>query len=223
VSTSARSPTLAVIVIITQGTPAATLGCEGGPCKLATTPLARPLPSGMLGFRPGEEVGDAVIRAAKPFRGSASVFANPTGWSARLTVAAAIAVLLLPCVAQAADSSSFKLVVHPGIAGARIPKAVVASIFLCQVTTWGDGAPIKVLDRSLTSPLRVSFGNEVLGMTTLEMGQYWRRQIARGKVPPSIEESDEQVLAFVAANPGAIAYVAADTATPSSVKVIEID
>ena len=37
------------------------------------------------------------------------------------------------------------------------------------------------------------------------------------------EESDEEVLAFVAANPGAIAYVAADTPTPSTVKVIQID
>jgi hypothetical protein len=69
----------------------------------------------------------------------------------------------------------------------------------------------------------VTFGNEVLGMTTLEMSQYWRRQMARGKVPPSIEESDDEVLAFVAANPGAIAYVAADTPTPSTVKVIQID
>jgi hypothetical protein len=60
-------------------------------------------------------------------------------------------------------------------------------------------------------------------MTTLEMGQYWRRQMAKGKVPPAIEESDDAVLAFVAANPGAIAYVAADTPTPSTVKVIEID
>jgi hypothetical protein len=69
----------------------------------------------------------------------------------------------------------------------------------------------------------VTFGDEVLGMTTLEMSQYWRRQIARGKVPPRIEESDDAVLEFVAANPGAIAYVAADTPTPSTVKVIEID
>ncbi len=164
-----------------------------------------------------------MIRGAKPFRGSASALASRTGWSARLTAAVAIVVLLLPCFALAADSVPFKLIVHPGIAGARIPKAVVASIFLCQVTTWGDGAPIKVLDHSLTSPLRLSFGDQVLGMTTLEMSQYWRRQMARGKVPPGIEESDDAVLAFVAANPGAIAYVAADTPTPSTVKVVEID
>jgi ABC-type phosphate transport system substrate-binding protein len=138
-------------------------------------------------------------------------------------VALAFATLLLPCFAQAADSVPFKLIVNPSTAGARIPKAVVASIFLCQVTSWGDGSPIKVLDRSLTSPLRVSFGNEVLGMTTLEMSQYWRRQMAKGKLPPASEESDAAVLEFVAANPGAIAYVAADTPTPSTLKVVEID
>ena len=151
------------------------------------------------------------------------MFAGLLRWGARLTAAVATAALLLPCFAQAADSSPFKVIVHPGIAGARIPKDVVASIFLCKVTSWGDGAPIKVLDRSLTSPLRVTFGNEILGMTTLEMGQYWRRQIAQGKVPPPIKESDDAVLTFVAATPGAIAYVAADTPTPSTVKVVQVD
>jgi ABC-type phosphate transport system substrate-binding protein len=134
--------------------------------------------------------------------------------------------LLLPCFSDAADSASpgsFKLIVHPGVAGSRIPKAVVGAIFLGQVTSWGDGAPIKVLDRSLTSPLRVAFGRKVLGMTTLEMSQYWRGQMSKGKIPPTIEELDDDVLAFVASTPGAIAYVAADTPTTPTVKVIQID
>ena len=66
-------------------------------------------------------------------------------------MALAALALLGPRVAQAADSTSFKLIVHPGVVGSRIPKAVVASIFLCQVNKWGDGVPIKVLDRSMTS------------------------------------------------------------------------
>ena len=138
-------------------------------------------------------------------------------------MAVAALALLGPLVAQAADSPPFKLIVHPSVAGNRIPKAVVASIFLCQVNKWGDGVPIKVLDRSMTSPVRVAFGNEILGMTTIEVGQYWRRQISQGKVPPPIEESEEAAVAFVAGNPGSVAYVAADTVTPSTVRVIQID
>jgi ABC-type phosphate transport system substrate-binding protein len=113
--------------------------------------------------------------------------------------------------------------VHSGTAGSRIPRAVVAAIFLRQVANWGDGAPIEVLDRSLTSPERVAFGSQVLGMTTLEMNQYWIRQMSRGTIPPSVEESDEAVVAFVASTPGAISYVAGDTPTPPEVKVVQID
>ena len=133
--------------------------------------------------------------------------------------------LLTPLAVHPADSEpfSFKLIVHPATEGGRLPREVVSSIFLGQVTAWGDGSPIKVLDRSLTSPLRVAFGNRILGMTTLEVGQYWRRQMARGKVPPSIQESEDAVLAFVASNPGSIAYVAVETPTPPTVKIVEID
>ncbi len=164
--------------------------------------------------------------APETLRRSAPECAGPPSGGAGLAAAVATVALLVPCLAHATDSASpgsFKLIVHPSVAGERIPKAVVAAIFLCQVTTWGDEAPIKVLDRSLTSPLRVTFGDKVLGMTTLEMSQYWRRQMSKGKVPPNVEESDDAVLAFVASTPGAIAYVAADTPTPPTVKIIQID
>jgi hypothetical protein len=129
-------------------------------------------------------------------------------------------------IAAASDSASpapFKLVVHPGIAGSRIPRAVVAAILLGQVASWGDGAPIKVLDRSLTSPERAAFGRQVLGMTTLEMNQYWIRQMSTGHTPPHVEKSDDAVLSFVSSTPGAISYVAGDTPTPPGVKVVQID
>jgi ABC-type phosphate transport system substrate-binding protein len=129
-------------------------------------------------------------------------------------------------IALAPDSASpgpFKLIVHSGTAGSRIPRAVAAAIFLGQVASWGDGVPIKVLDRSLTSPERVAFGRQILGMTTLEMNQYWIRQMSNGKTPPNVEKSDDAVLSFVASTPGAISYVAGDTPTPSGVKVVQID
>jgi len=136
------------------------------------------------------------------------------------------AALLLPAGARASDApeaGAFKLVVHSSTAGNRIPRAVVAAIFLRQVDEWGDGAPIKVLDRSLTSPVRVAFGSKVLGMTTLEMHQYWIRQMSKGKTPPEVAESDEAVLSFVASTPGSISYVRVDTPTPPEVKVVEIE
>ena len=43
------------------------------------------------------------------------------------------------------------------------------------------------------------------------VANYWQRQIFSGRgTPPPIKESDAEVIAFVAANPGAIGYVSAD-------------
>lgn len=149
------------------------------------------------------------------------VLAVPAGESPALAAESDASV-----IAPASDPASpgpFKLIVHSATAGSRIPRAVVAAIFPGQVANWGDGAPIQVLDRSLTSPERVAFGRQVLGMTTLEMNQYWIRQMSSGKTPPTVERSDDAVLSFVSSTPGAISYVAGDTPTPSGVKVVQID
>lgn len=187
-------------------------------------PPSVPARRSVLGFATAESrESEAVTEVRRPYRNAPRSRSVP--WCGRACLVLGLATLILPGpgVPQPTDSSSFKLIVHPDVAGSRIPKAVVASIFLCQVSKWGDGATIKVLDRSMTSPVRVAFGNEILGMSKLEVGQYWRRQISRGKVPPPTEESEEAAVAFVAANPGSVAYVAADTVTPSTVKVIAID
>ena len=134
--------------------------------------------------------------------------------------------LILSALAPASDAASpndFKLIVHSSTAGSRIPRAVVAAIFLLQVESWGNGASIQVRDRSLTSPERVAFGSQILGMTTLEMNQFWVRQMSRGKTPPEIAESDDAAISFVASTPGAISYIAADTPTPPEVKVVQVD
>lgn len=141
----------------------------------------------------------------------------------RLPAAALLALVALASGAEAASPGDFKVIVHSSTAGSRIPRAVVAAVFLRQVESWGNGVSIQVRDRSLTSPERVAFGSQVLGMTTLEMNQFWVRQMSRGKTPPEVAQTDDEAISFVASHPGAISYVAADTVTPPEVKVVQID
>ena len=137
----------------------------------------------------------------------------------------AIAVLLLSCAASpanAASATSPKIVVNPGVPGKSIKKQVLGQIFLRAVVKWGDGTPIRPVDRSLTSPLRIEFSRAFLGFTALEVQHHWRREISRGNIPPPVKDSDEDVIAFVAASPGAIGYVSEATPTPETIRVLEI-
>jgi hypothetical protein len=52
---------------------------------------------------------------------------------------------------------------------------------------------------------------------------FWQRQIFSGSgVPPQERASDEEVLDFVRANPGAVGYVSSDTPNGAGVKVLEV-
>jgi len=51
---------------------------------------------------------------------------------------------------------------------------------------------------------------------------YWQQQIFSGKdVPPSNKSSDDDVIAFVKSNPGAIGYVSGSAAV-AGVKVVAV-
>jgi hypothetical protein len=62
----------------------------------------------------------------------------------------------------------------------------------------------------------------VLGRSVGAVETFWQQQIFSGKeVPPPVKASDDDVIAFVKANAGAIGYVSASTST-AGVKVIDV-
>jgi ABC-type phosphate transport system substrate-binding protein len=119
-------------------------------------------------------------------------------------------------------ATSFKVIIHPTVPGNTIKKQVLADVFLMKVQKWGDGSPIKAVDLSLTSPVRLAFASSVLGFSAFQLNQYWRQEVAKGRVPPPVKQSEDEVIAFVAATPGAIGYVADATSIPGTVKITEI-
>ncbi len=132
------------------------------------------------------------------------------------------AVLVIAAAARPASAQGFKVIAHESVAESELSKDVAAKIFLKQVSKFPSGAAAKPVDLAKTSAARAEFSNAVLGRAVSAIETYWQQQIFAGKeVPPAAKASDDEVLAFVKATPGAIGYVSAGAAT-AGVKVIAI-
>jgi ABC-type phosphate transport system substrate-binding protein len=135
-----------------------------------------------------------------------------------LVLVAAVAA----CLTAAASNSNYRVIVHPGVKGSQIPRATLSSIFLKQAPRWGDGSLVQPVDQSMRSPVRQSFAADVLQRPLVELQMFWSRRMATGVTPPPVKQTDEEVVAFVAATPGSIGYVSPVAALPDSVRLITI-
>jgi ABC-type phosphate transport system substrate-binding protein len=140
----------------------------------------------------------------------------------KLAVAVVTALVATGAVATAGADQSYRIVVNPSVKGTQIPRATLNSIFLRQAPRWGDGTPVQPVDQSFRSRVRQSFVNEVHQRPVMELQIFWNRRMATGVTPPPVKQSDEEILAYVAATPGAIGYVAAATPVPDSVREIAV-
>jgi ABC-type phosphate transport system substrate-binding protein len=134
-------------------------------------------------------------------------------------VVSVLAAVAAPVVCA---DARFRVIVHPGVKGAQIPRAALSSIFLKQAPKWGDGTAAQPVDQSLRSAVRMSFSADVLQQALVEVQVYWQRQIASGRVPPPVKASDEEIVSYVASTPGAIGYVSAGAPIPGSVREITV-
>lgn len=134
----------------------------------------------------------------------------------------AIAALLLGLrLTEAGPSSPFKIIVNPKVSGSTMSRQIVAAVYLGKAERWGNGTPIKAFDLSAMSPVRAAFSEAMLGQPTMAVRRYWeQRLMAGGGSPPMVKPSEEAVIAAVAADEGAIAYVSEETPVPETVKVI---
>jgi hypothetical protein len=125
--------------------------------------------------------------------------------------------------AQAKRPLAFRVIVNGANSAKRLRRATLSGYFLKEATRWPDDGPVVAVDQSLDSRLRASFSMEILHVPAFAVPVYWQQQIFSGRnVPPAVKASDEEVIAFVKANAGAVGYVSARAALPDGVKAVRI-
>jgi ABC-type phosphate transport system substrate-binding protein len=131
-------------------------------------------------------------------------------------------VMALLFAAAPASAQEFKVIVNASNPTTTLPAAVAAKLFLKEATAFPNGTPATPVDQSKSSPVRATFSKSVIGRPVTAVETYWQQQIFSGKeVPPPAKSTDDDVIAFVKATPGAIGYVSASAAT-AGVKVVDI-
>jgi ABC-type phosphate transport system substrate-binding protein len=140
-----------------------------------------------------------------------------------LTVLLGAALALTAAPALRAQSAGFRIIVPIANPATKIRRADAAAFFLRKAVRWGHGAAAVPVDQSMTSAIRARFSDRVLGQPIVAIRTYWQQQMFSGTLkPPPVKTTDDEVIAFVAADPGAVGYVS-DTATlPATVKELTV-
>jgi len=100
------------------------------------------------------------------------------------------------------------LIVNPTVKVQTLSVGEVRSLFGMRQLTWPDGSPVKIFVLSEQNPLHASFCKEILNLYPYQLQQSWNRLVFSGTGQAPTEVSTEQnMVALVAANPGAIGYV----------------
>lgn len=98
-------------------------------------------------------------------------------------------------------------------------KDTLRNVYLKRIFVDGDGVKLTPVNLPADSSLRDAFTRTILHMSERPMQEYWDKQYFQGISPPYVLASDEAVVRFVAATPGAVGYVAS-CHTDASVRVV---
>jgi len=137
-----------------------------------------------------------------------------------LTIAFSLAALV---GAAPASAQQYRVIVNAANPTTTLTKEDLARVYLKKMSSWKNGGAVTVVDLGPKSPVRAEFSATVLGRDVPTMKNYWQQSLFSGRgVPPIEQPSEEQVVAFVAANPGAIGYVSNDAQLTGNVKTIAV-
>ncbi len=121
---------------------------------------------------------------------------------------------------EAGADPTIVVIVNSANPAAALGASELRPIFQTSKTSWGSGGDATPLNLPNDSKLRQDFDRAVLGLDPERAARYWKdRKIRGGAHAPKQLPSTGAVLAAVAADRGAVGYVAAGEAT-KAVKVI---
>ncbi len=114
------------------------------------------------------------------------------------------------------------IIASPLIPESTISVKELSDIYIMKKQYWSNGTRVIPVNREVTSAAREKFSKDVFNLSTQQMADYWNRLRFQGKLPPSVQTSDEGVLNFVRSIPGAIGYVRADHVTKDVKVMLEL-
>ena len=136
---------------------------------------------------------------------------------------AAAAMMMVGAGAAAAQDRGYVVIVNESNFLTTITTPELSRLFMKRTTRWTTGQTVTPLDLTVSSPVRESFSQEVFRKTPAEVKAEWQAVIAAGRGLPPMEAPNEQlVVAFVRANPGAIAYVSPETPLGAGVRAVRV-
>lgn len=117
--------------------------------------------------------------------------------------------LVMPVTKVHAIDKPFAVIAAPGMTMHRLTRQTVSLIFKRKQNYWESGTRIQPINLPPAHPLRQAFSQALLGQAPEGMEDYWREMYFHGVLPPHVVASEEAVLLFVSATPGAIGYISA--------------
>src|SRR5262249_20705615 len=124
---------------------------------------------------------------------------------------ALLAVMLLLSVGASADQNrhegSLAIVVGRGSFIETITKDELREIYLRRQRIWSNGKRLIPINLPPSNPVRERFSSAVLGRGTQDLLEYWNARYFEGITPPVVLPSPAAVVAYLASEPGAIAYL----------------
>ena len=131
-----------------------------------------------------------------------------------------IGVLLSP---MAAGAQEFTVIVNAANPLASMPRDDVAKLFLKKTVSWQSGQAASPVELPAAAKAREAFARTVLNKSIPQVRSYWQQQIFSGRdVPPPEKQSENDVVAFVRSNPGAIGYVSKGVDIGRGVKALTV-
>ena len=137
-----------------------------------------------------------------------------------LSLIATVGVLSSPLAARAQE---FTVIVNASNPVSSLPRDEVAKLFLKKTVSWGSGKMVTPVELPPAAKAREAFARAVLNKSPAQVKSYWQQQIFSGRdVPPPVKPTENDVVAFVRSNPGAIGYVSKGVDIGRGVKALSV-
>ena len=126
------------------------------------------------------------------------------------TVIAALACATVVYDVVRASEPRIAVVVGRASTVTEISKDALRDVYLRRQRVWADGSRAIPVNLPPDNPLRQRFSDLALGRSPQDLVAYWNARYFEGIMPPVVISSPAAIRAYLNAQPGAIAYLAAE-------------